>query len=110
MNTTGVTPLFDRVLCRRDPPRMKSGAIILQGGVAALERRSKDGNPATVLAVGPGGDCAFMIDGKWKYVRVEMTLKPGDRVLLGFHPGPDAGLPDHCLPRESDIKGLITEE
>lgn len=98
-------PLHDRVLVRRDPPRMTHGALILTEGVRALERRSKDGNPSTVIAVGPG---RLLDDG----TRVPPTLKPGDRVFLGFHPGPDAGpdLPDHNLPREKDIQGRITEE
>lgn len=112
-----ITPLFDRVLVLRDPPRAKSGAIFLpEAGVRALERRSWDGNPATVIAVGPGGWRDVVRNGKTVVVyKPTPTLKPGDRVLLGFHPGPAVADPDgkgrdFNMPFAEDIRAIIEEE
>ena len=115
-----IQPLADRIVVRRDPPAAMSGAIHLPTrGAHALERRALDGNPATVLAAGPGAwievDTVKRggIRAK-KLVFRPTTLKQGDRVLLGFHPGtavPDPeiqGATVHFI-RENEIKAKLEE-
>jgi len=97
---------------------MERGLYLPEGGVKALERRSKDGNPSTVLAVGPGGWREGLVTDrvtkrqKKKLFFRPTTLKPGDRVLLGFHPGVAVSWEGETLHfiRESEIQSLITGE
>lgn len=112
-----IAPLGDKVLVRRDPPREKSGLIWLAGSRrSALERRSLDGNPATVLAVGPGKWVTHLPNGqkiRKPYFQPTDHVKPGDRVLLGFHPG--VALPRECgeelfFKGADEIGTLIVEE
>ena len=115
-----IQPLADRIVVRRDPPRAMAGRFHLAlGGAKALERRAMDGNPATVLAVGPGAwievDCVKR-GGKRakKLIFRPTTLQPGDRVMLGFHPGlavPDPeieGATVHFI-RENEIQAKLEE-
>ena len=113
-------PLADRIVVRRDPPADRCGTIHLPTrGAAALERRAVDGNPATGLAAGPGDwrEVDYVKRGgirAKKLVFRPTTLRPGDRVLLGFHPGvavPDPeiqGATVHFI-HENEIKSKLEE-
>ncbi len=112
-----IAPLGDRVLVRRDPPNERVGLIWLAGSRrSALERRSLDGNPATVLAVGPGKWVTHLPSGKKipkPYFQSTDHVKPGDRVLLGFHPGvalPREFGPELFFKGADEIGTLIIEE
>jgi co-chaperonin GroES (HSP10) len=69
-------PLLDRVLVQRVKAEAKTAT-----GIFLPEAAVKELNEAKVLAVGPGG---FNKDGQ----RIEMSVKPGDKVLI----------PQVCVP------------
>ena len=108
-------PLFDLVLIRRDPPRLKSGLIVFAGSRSnALEQRSHDGNPGTVLAVGAGGWRGRVENGKYVYRYRVPTLKPGDRILCGFRvnnavPEEFSGDEEWCMMHEEDLQAKLEE-
>jgi chaperonin GroES len=68
-------PLLDRVLVQRVKAESKTA-----GGIFLPEASVKELNEAKVLAVGPGG-----LDKNGK--RVEVSVKPGDKVLIPQYGG-----------------------
>lgn len=69
-----IRPLWNRVLIEEDPkPEVSDGGMII---LPATARDAKYSTPAKVLAVGRG---RRLENGKL----VEITLKKGDRVVLG---------------------------
>ena len=95
-----VSPLNDRVLVKRiEQPEEVRGGIIIPD--TAKEKPQE----AEVVAVGPGrlGD-----DGD----RVPMTVKVGDRVLIGKYAGTDIKLhdEDHTILREDEIFAQIVHK
>lgn len=103
-----IIPLNGLVLIKRDPPRVKSGTIYLVGGVSALEQRSRDNNPGTVVAVSEPCWIGRVEHGKRVYRWHENTLKPGDRVHCGFRVNNTVGS-DSCMMHEWDLLDKITE-
>ena len=93
-----IKPLLDRVLIKREEAEetTKSGIILTS---AAQEKPQV----YKVVAVGPGG----IVDGE----KVEMTLKPGDRVITGKYSGTDVKVDGEELTivRQGDILAVVTE-
>lgn len=104
-----ITPLNGLVLIKRDPPRTAQGLIQLPGGVSALEQRSRDNNPGTVVAVSEACWVGRVENGKRVYRWFEPTLRPGDRIHCGFRVNNTVG-DDLCMMHEWDLLDKITEE
>jgi len=68
-------PLLDRVLVQRVKAEAKTA-----GGIFLPESSVKELNEAKVLAVGPGG-----VDKEGR--RIEMSVKPGDKVVIPQYGG-----------------------
>ena len=89
-------PLADRVVVKmvEDEETTKSGIILT---TSAQEKPQV----AEVIAVGPGG----LVDGK----EVEMTVKPGDRVITAKYAGTEVKVDDdECtIVRISDILAVV---
>lgn len=102
-----IKPLNGLTLIKRDSPRVKSDRILLPVGVAALEQRSRDLNPGTVIAVADPGWVRHA--GESEYVWRVPTLKPGDRVFCG--PRVDNAITsDLCLMHEKRLQLIMLEE
>lgn len=95
-----VRPLGDRVIIKRKKAEEKIGSIIVPD---AAKEKPLEGE---VIAVGPG---KFLDSG----VRVEPTVKVGDRVLFSKYAGQERGSrydvseSDQVILREDDIIGII---
>ena len=89
-------PLADRVVIKlvEAEEKTKSG-IILTG--SAKEKPEV----AEVISVGPGG----IIDGK----EVVMTVKPGDKVIIGKYAGTEVKIDgeEYTIVRQSDILAIV---
>ena len=93
----GVRPLRDRVLVRRiEEPERKAGRIIVPD--SAKEKPQS----AEVIAVGSG---RFLDSGQ----RVPLTLKAGDKVLLGKWSGTEVKIQDeeYLILKEDEILGVL---
>ena len=90
-------PLGDRVLVRRVEEEAKT-----KGGIIIPDTAKEKPQEGEVLAVGPG---ARDEDGK----RVDMDVKPGDRILFGKWSGTEVKLDgeDLLIMKESDILGVL---
>jgi chaperonin GroES len=94
----GVRPLRDRVLVRRiEEPEQKAGRIIVPD--SAKEKPQS----AEVIAVGSG---RFLDSGE----RVPLTLKAGDKVLLGKWSGTEVKIQDeeYLILKEDEILGVLS--
>ncbi len=93
-----IVPVQDRILIKLvEPAKTTKGGIVLPAS-------AKDKSTlAEVLAVGPGG----MVDGN----EVEMTVKPGDRVVTAKFAGYNVILEDeeYFIVRMSDILGVVVD-
>ncbi len=91
------TPLFDGVLVKRADAESKTRA-----GLFLPEASRETSDQAVVVAAGPG-----RLDKK--NVRVPLTVKVGDRVLLGRWSGEELELEGvkHLVVREADILGIV---
>jgi len=92
-----VRPLRDRVLVRRlEESEQKLGGIIIPD--TAKEKPQK----AEVVGVGSG---RILEDG----TRVPLTLKPGDKVLVGKWSGTDVKIDgtDYLILKEDEILGIL---
>ena len=89
-------PLLDKVVIKKEEAKeaTKSG-IVLPGSAQEKPQVS------VVVAVGPGG----VIDGK----EVVMTLKEGDRVIVGKYSGTEIKLEDveYTIVSQSDILAVV---
>ena len=89
-------PLADNVVIKatKSEETTKSGIVLTS---ASKEKPSI----AEVVAVGPGG----MVDGK----KVEMTVKPGDRVVAAKYSGTEIKIDDeeYTILRVSDILAIV---
>ena len=89
-------PLADRVVIKlvEAEEKTKSG-IILTG--SAKEKPEV----AEIIAVGPGG----VIDGK----EVVMTVKPGDKVIIGKYAGTEVKIDgeEYTIVRQNDILAIV---
>ena len=92
-----VKPLYDRVLLTR----LEAGEEV-RGGIIIPDTAKEKPQEAEVKAVGEG-----KIDDNGK--RVPMTVKKGDRVLIGKYSGTDIKLGDdeYTIVREDEILGII---
>ena len=90
-------PLGDRVLVRRVEEEQKT-----RGGIIIPDTAKEKPQEGEVIAVGPG---ARDEDGK----RVEMDVKPGDRILFGKWSGTEVRVDgeDLLIMKESDILGIV---
>ena len=85
-------PLADRVIIKMlEAEETTKGGIILTG--AAKEKPEV----AEVISVGPGG----LVDGK----EVQMTVKPGDKVITSKYSGTEVKLDgeEYTIVRQGDI-------
>ena len=90
------TSLADRVVIKNvEPEETTKSGIILTG--SAKEKPQV----CEVLAVGPGG----LVEGK----EVEMTVKPGDKVLIAKYAGTEVKVDgEECvIVRQSDILAVV---
>jgi chaperonin GroES len=90
-------PLYDRVLVKRVEAEAKSS-----GGLFLPETAKEKPHTAEVVAVGNGrvlknGDI------------VAMTVKPGDKVILGTYSGDEVKLDgvEHIIIREDEILAVL---
>lgn len=91
-----IRPLADRVVIKNvEPEETTKSGIILTG--SAKEKPQV----CEVVAVGPGG----VVDGH----EVEMTVKPGDKVLIAKYAGTEVKVDgDECvIVRQSDILAVV---
>jgi chaperonin GroES len=90
-------PLGDRVLVRRVDEESKT-----KGGIIIPDTAKEKPQEGEVLAVGPG---ARDESGK----RVELDLKPGDRILFGKWSGTEVKIDgeDLIIMKESDVLGVV---
>lgn len=97
-----LTPLYDRVIVRRDKAddTSKGGLIIIPD--VAKEKMQK----GTVIAAGTGRVSDFTNE-----VR-PMLVKAGDRVLFGKYTGDSIEIDgeEFLLCRENDIYGILNDE
>ncbi|HKC13130.1 MAG TPA: co-chaperone GroES [Vicinamibacteria bacterium] len=92
-----VRPLRDRVLVRRlEESEQKLGGIIIPD--TAKEKPQK----AEVVGVGSG---RILEDGR----RVPLTLKPGDKVLVGKWSGTDVKIDgeEYLILKEDEVLGIL---
>ena len=92
-----IKPLADRVLLKRIEPGEE-----VRGGIIIPDTAKEKPQEAEVVAVGDG---KLDDDGK----RLPMTVKAGDRVLIGKYSGQDIKIDDveHTIVREDEILGII---
>ncbi len=89
-------PLADRVIIKMlEAEETTKGGIILTG--AAKEKPEV----AEVISVGPGG----LVDGK----EVQMTVKPGDKVITSKYSGTEVKLDgeEYTIVRQGDILAVV---
>jgi chaperonin GroES len=92
-----IRPLSDRVLVVRIEEKEKTG-----GGIIIPDTAREKPQEAEVMAVGPG---RWDKNGK----RMSMTIKEGDRILLGKYAGHEIKINgiEHLIINEVDILGVI---
>ncbi len=92
-----VKPLYDRVLLKRVEPKEE-----VHGRIIIPDTAKEKPQEAEVVSVGDG-----KLDDSGK--RVPMTLKAGDRVLIGKYTGQDIKLGDeeHTIVREDEVLAII---
>jgi Co-chaperonin GroES (HSP10) len=91
-----IKPLADRVVIKQvEPEEVTKGGIIL---TAAAQEKPQ---VAEVVAVGPGG----LVDGN----QVEMTVKPGDKVIISKYAGTEVKIEDEecIIVRLGDILAIV---
>lgn len=90
-----IKPLFDNVLLEKKPSEKKVGSIV-------LTTEKKEGNVATVIAVGEGKK-----DENGKLI--PMVLKEGDRVIYREYSGTEYEQDGHkyLLLKEEDVLAVI---
>ncbi|MBP5344172.1 MAG: co-chaperone GroES [Alphaproteobacteria bacterium] len=90
-------PLLDRVVIKRIEEENRT-----VGGIIIPDTAKEKPSQGQVIAVGPGGRDD---DGKL----VQMTLKPGDRVLFGKWSGTEIKIDgeDLVIMKESEVFGIL---
>ena len=94
-----VKPLGDRVLLKRVETQEE-----VRGGIIIPDTAKEKPQEAEVVSVGDG---KMDDDGK----RLPMSVKKGDRVLIGKYSGQDIKINDeeHTIVREDEILGIIVK-
>ena len=97
MASTNFRPLHDRVVVRRVESEAKT-----KGGIIIPDTAKEKPQEGEIVAVGTG---ARDDSGK----RVELDVKPGDRILFGKWSGTEVKIDgeDLLIMKESDIMGII---
>lgn len=92
-----ITPLFDNVLLEKLPSEKKVGSIV-------LTTEKKEGNVATVIAVGPG-----LRDEKGALI--PLTVKQGQKVIYREYSGTEYEKDGHkyILIKEEDLLAIIED-
>jgi len=92
-----IKPLSDRVLLKRTEPKEE-----VRGGIIIPDTAKEKPQEAEVVAVGDG-----KLDDNGK--RIAMSVKKGNRVLIGKYSGQDIKIDDveHTIVREDEILGII---
>ena len=92
-----IKPLYDRVLLKRIEAQEE-----VRGGIIIPDTAKEKPQEAEVVSVGDG---KLDEDGK----RVPMTVKKGDRVLIGKYSGTDIKIDDdeYTIVREDEILAII---
>jgi chaperonin GroES len=94
---TQIRPLADRVVVKA-----LEEAEQMRGGLYIPDTAKEKPQQGEVVAVGPG---RITDDGK----RVEMEVKPGDKVLYGKYSGTEVtvGEEQYLILRESDVLAIV---
>jgi chaperonin GroES len=94
---TKFKPLHDRVLVKR----IEEGEQI-RGGIIIPDTAKEKPQEGEVVAVGQG---KVMDNG----TRLEMALKPGDRILFGKYSGTEVKMDgeDYLIMREDEVLGVV---
>ena len=92
-----ITPLYDRVVLKRTEP-----AETVRGGIIIPDTAKEKPMEAEVVAVGEG---KFDDNGK----RIPMSVKPGNRVLIGKYSGTEVKVDGQELlvMREEDLIAVV---
>lgn len=92
-----IKPLSDRVLVKAD-----AAEEVTSSGLYIPDTAKEKPQQGTVISVGPG-----KIENG---VKIEMTVKKGDKVLYGKYAGTEVKLGDeeYLIMRESDIVGILS--
>ena len=91
-----IKPLFDKVVLKAaEVEETTKSGILLTGSAKEKPQMSE------VVAVGPGG----LVDGK----EVKMTVKVGDRVIVGKYSGTEVKLDgtEYSIVSQSDILAIV---
>lgn len=91
-------PLFDKVVLKKVEAKETTKTGILLPGSAQEKPQMSE-----VVAVGPGG----LVDGK----EVDMTLKVGDKVIVGKYTGTEVKLDgvEYTIVSQSDILAVVED-
>lgn len=91
-----IKPLQDRVVVR-----MLEAEETTKSGIILTASAKEKPQVAEIIAVGPGG----MVDGK----EVQMTLTPGQKVIMSKYAGTEVKCDDeeYIIVRQSDILAVV---
>ncbi len=92
-----IRPLSDRVLIKRVEPEEE-----FRGGIVIPDTAKEKPQEGEVVAVGDGK----VLDNG---TRVEMSVKPGDRILFGKYAGSEVKIEDveYLIMREEEVLGIL---
>ncbi len=93
-----IRPLHDRVLIRRIEPAEEE----VRGSIVIPDTAKEKPQEGEVVAVGEGK----VLDSG---TRVEMSVKPGDRILFGKYAGSEVKIDDveYLIMREDEVLGIL---
>ena len=96
-----IRPLHDRVLIRRIEPEEEE----VRGSIVIPDTAKEKPQEGEVVAVGEGK----VLDSG---TRVEMSVKPGDRILFGKYAGSEVTIDDveYLIMREDEVLGILEGE
>ncbi len=96
-----IRPLHDRVLIRRIEPEEEE----VRGSIVIPDTAKEKPQEGEVVAVGEGK----VLDSG---TRVEMSVKPGDRILFGKYAGSEVKIDDveYLIMREDEVLGILEGE
>ena len=91
-----IKPLQDRVVVK-----MLEAEETTKSGIILTASANENPQVAEIIAVGPGG----MVDGK----EVQMTLTPGQKVIMSKYAGTEVKCDDeeYIIVRQSDILAVV---
>ena len=92
-----IRPLYDRIVVKRLEEQEQ-----VQGGIIIPDTAKEKPMEAEVVAVGEG---KFDDNGK----RIPMSVKAGDRVLIGKYSGTEVKINDigHVIVREDEVLAIV---